>query len=1139
MLAKNFLKSALALTVSSLVCIAIQAGAAVPPKAPDVPAEVPAQIETVQPGVTLTLLAEDPALVTPIGIDVDAQGRIYLISSHTHFRPQGYPGSAHDEILVFDREGKNRRVFYNKTDKTMNVKVGPDGWIYLSERGRILRVKDTNGDGVGDVEENIATLDTLEDYPHNGLNGMAWHPDGGLVFSVGENYGKDWTLTSKDGVKLTGRGEGGVFRCRPDGTALHRIARGFWNPFGLMVRDDGEIFAVDNDPGSRPPCRLLSIIEGADYGFQHAYGNAPVHPFVAWNGELRGTLPMIHPSGEAPCALVPMGGGVMVPSWSDHRLDYFPLVRKGAGYTSQRIELLHGGEFFRPVSIALGPDGAFYMTDWVFSSYELHGRGRLWKLEIDQAKATWIRKTTDPLNDAARLARELREGKAKFSTEQLFEYARGGDAYLSDAALTALARDSSAWTTESVGALSDKDRMWALVALRRVNLKEEKWVRALLHDSNPEVRFECLRWIADAVLTSFSSDVEQMLARPDLDYRQFEAVLATWNTLRGNPSAGVTDPVVLMERVMNSETPPQLKGFALRLVPATDPKITLFWLHNWLAANNPTLSLEVVRTLVGRNANDARAVLAEIAADEARDADLRAEAIVGLSASVEPGHHALLVKLAAHDTTPIRNEALRALRFSGLDDAASKSLGDVAQRHPESASLVKALIDMGSINAGRPAADDTTAWLKRLEALPGKANAQAGRRIFFHPRMAMCANCHRHSGRGNVVGPDLSFIAQQGDMKAILQSILEPNRDVAPQFLGTLLELKDGTTFTGIMLAEAGFDLYRDLTGKDRFFKKGDIVKRTELKTSLMPTGLTAMMTDEELRDLLAFLMHGAQEPMEKAPLYIPLWPGKAPMGDGTEETVNSALQVYLPPPDKATGAAMVICPGGGYIRHVMDREGYPTADWLNAHGIAAILLSYRLPEGRPYRPLLDAQRAIRIVRANAPAWKIDPHRIGILGFSAGGHVASTAGTHFDAGAPAAADPIQRLSCRPDFMLLVYPVVTMGEKTHSLSKTKLLGADPRPELVRLFSNETQVTDQTPPAFLAHATNDIDVPPDNSRNFVAAMKAHHVPVEYLELPSGGHGLGGCHGPLWEQWKAQALEWLAMRKVIPAAEFPRPK
>ena len=281
----------------------------------------------------------------------------------------------------------------------------------------------------------------------------------------------------------------------------------------------------------------------------------------------------------------------------------------------------------------------------------------------------------------------------------------------------------------------------------------------------------------------------------------------------------------------------------------------------------------------------------------------------------------------------------------------------------------------------------------------------------------------------------------------------------------------------------------------------------------------------------LALATHAGDAPKPTPTARVALWPDRAPIGDGTFETIASELKVYLPPPHKATGAAVVICPGGGYIRHVVDREGYPIADWLNAHGIAAILLEYRLPEGRSMVPLLDAQRAIRITRAKAAEWKIDPSHIGILGFSAGGHVASAAGTHFDAGHPTDADTVEHLSCRPDFMLLVYPVVTMGEQTHPLSKTKLLGPDPKPELVRFFSNETQVTDRTPPTFLAHAKDDKAVPPDNSRHLVAAMKAHHVPVEYLELPSGGHGLNGCKGPLWEEWKAKALMWLATQNIIP--------
>ncbi len=786
-----------------------------PPKAPDVPKDLPPQIETLQPGVKLTLLAEHPDLVTPTGIDVDEKGNIWLASCHTHFRPQGYVGPEHDEIVVFDANGKNRRVFYDKTDATMHVECGPDGWIYLAERDRILRVKDTNGDGVGDLEENLATMNTLADYPHNGLSGMAWHPDGGLVFSLGENFGKDWTITGTDGTKVSGRGEGGVFRCTADGKGLRRIARGFWNPFGLLVRKDGEIFAAENDPGSRPPCRLLNVVEGADYGFQWVYGSAPVHPFVAWNGELRGTLGMVHPSGEGPCAVVELGGGVMIPSWSDHSIDYFPLRRKGAGYTSERIPLVRGSDFFRPTCMAVGPDGAFYMNDWVFSSYPIHGRGRLWKVEIDKSKANWLKATPDPLNDDTRLAQALREGKAKLPAPKLLELARGGDSYLSDAALTALAR--LPWTIAELKKLPATDRVWAFVALRRADLNDEQWVRAFVAETDPEMRFECLRWIADAVLTKFMPEVEAMLSDPTLDFRLFEAVLATWNTLRGEPGAGVTNPEVLVERITNPKTPARLKGYALRLVPATHKALTVPLLNELLATGDDVLTLEVVRTLAARKAS------AQVAADEKRSPQLRAEAILGVEDT------ALLQKLAKSDDATIRDEARRGLRFTEHDKSFTMS-------------------------TARPAFDDTAAWLKMLEAVPGTADVEAGRRLFFHPKVALCASCHRHSGRGNVVGPDLTLIAQQGDRTAILRSILEPHREVAPQFYPSLVKLKDGTEFTGILLRSSSSEVFRDLTGKERAFPEADVISRTEIKMSLMPPGLVMSLTDAELRDLLAFL---------------------------------------------------------------------------------------------------------------------------------------------------------------------------------------------------------------------------------------------------------------------------------------------
>lgn len=268
-------------------------------------------------------------------------------------------------------------------------------------------------------------------------------------------------------------------------------------------------------------------------------------------------------------------------------------------------------------------------------------------------------------------------------------------------------------------------------------------------------------------------------------------------------------------------------------------------------------------------------------------------------------------------------------------------------------------------------------------------------------------------------------------------------------------------------------------------------------------------------------------------PLRLSIWGEEAPLGDGKSEKVQVPITVHLPEPAKADGMAVVICPGGGYGGKVVEGEGHGIARWLNAHGIAGVVLEYRLPAGNYHRPMLDAQRAIRVVRSHAAEWKLDPRRIGIMGFSAGGHLASTAGTHFDTGDEKSADPVERLSCRPDFMVLVYPVITMGEKTHGGSRNNLLGPAPSAKLIELLSNEKQVTDKTPPAFLTHARTDAVVPVAHSQMFYEALKAHGVPAELQEFPKGNHGYNGYKGEEWDAWQKRSLEWLGERGLLKAS------
>jgi len=242
-------------------------------------------------------------------------------------------------------------------------------------------------------------------------------------------------------------------------------------------------------------------------------------------------------------------------------------------------------------------------------------------------------------------------------------------------------------------------------------------------------------------------------------------------------------------------------------------------------------------------------------------------------------------------------------------------------------------------------------------------------------------------------------------------------------------------------------------------------------------------------------------------------------------------MEVYLPAKSNATGEAVVICPGGGYSILAYDWEGTDIAKWLNSEGIAGIVLKYRLPGSesnivRHKSPLLDAKRALRLTRYHAEDWNIDPNRIGVMGFSAGGHLASTLGTHFDGGDPDANDPVERFSSRPDFMVLVYPVISFDPKFgHIGSRNNLLGKNPDRELIDRFSNEKQVTGNTPPTFLIHAGNDEGVPVENSLMFYKALQERDVPAEMHIFPKGGHGFSlAMDNEHLHSWTDMCINWI---------------
>lgn len=261
-------------------------------------------------------------------------------------------------------------------------------------------------------------------------------------------------------------------------------------------------------------------------------------------------------------------------------------------------------------------------------------------------------------------------------------------------------------------------------------------------------------------------------------------------------------------------------------------------------------------------------------------------------------------------------------------------------------------------------------------------------------------------------------------------------------------------------------------------------------------------------------------------PVPMALWPGAAPGALGSDSADIPTISVYRPAAGTATGAAMVICPGGAY-QNLADHEGHAIAIWLNTFGVTGVVLKYRLgPRYHFPAPFLDVARAMRTVRARASEWGLDTARIGVIGFSAGGHLASTIATHFDGGNPAAPDPIDRLSSRPAIAVLAYPVISMEQGvTHAVSRRNLLGDTPSDALVAMLSNDRQVTAQTPPTFLFHTADDPVVPVENSLRFAAALRAAHVPYEIHIYAHGPHGVGLAESdPVLRTWPTLLENWL---------------
>jgi putative membrane-bound dehydrogenase-like protein len=898
--------------------------------------------KVLDPRLVFERIAAEPEIVTPTGIAVDGRGRILVIESHTHFRPPNYSGPPADRIRVFEDRDHNGRpectgTFFEGTRMTMNLHVAGDESVFVATRSALYRLWDRDGDGKADdvkpgsLPAPFVRLDTPGDYPHNGLSGFAFDFAGNVYFGLGENLGAQYRLIGSDGVTLSGGGEGGnIYRCRPDGSKLERVATGFWNPFHMTFDVFGRLFAVDNDPDSRPPCRLLHIVQGGDYGYRFRNGRKGLHPFTSWNGELPGTLGMVAGTGEAPSGVVEYGrdnlpddyrGTLLVTSWGDHRIEQYRLKPHGASFQATMQPVVTGGEDFRPVGIAIAPDGSVYISDWVDKSYTLHGKGRIWRLRqadmnvvarldsdipvewrsaairlavaagagkvegqlaasvlhhesadlralgagilaADQIKLKEIAGTdSSPLVRAAAM-RRLSDPGAK---GLLLKALESDDPFMQQAARLGLRNSLKANELVKLAGskgLPAEQRLALLLILRDSDRSEAKSVLpGFLSDPDPRIRFAAIQWVGEHRLMEFRSTLQAALASNADARNLFEATLAALERLDGK-KRGLQDEIAGEDYVAallkDEQTSAPLLQQALRMLRPDHPVLTLDRFNRLLGDQSESVRLEAVRSLCQSPRRGRFEMLARLADDQRASLPIRAEAITGLAEEAS-AHREMLLALGYGKEPALRHEALRSLRGVSLTDGELSMLRRSNGDDTEGLDLVEFLQNWRasdhpqSNRASAPANDIDTVSAQ----LNGPADAAAGERVFFHTKGPGCYRCHQVQGRGSRAGPDLTTLASGVDRRRLIESIVSPSKEIAPQFVSYAVARNDGTVFSGILLEQSpeGNLVFADSLGHRIQVKSGDVAERKPQAISIMPEDLARSMTQQEMRDVLAFLL--------------------------------------------------------------------------------------------------------------------------------------------------------------------------------------------------------------------------------------------------------------------------------------------
>ncbi len=833
----------------------------------------------------LTLMKKDPEIVTPIGIAVDAEDRVYVLESHTHLPPKDYGGPEHDLIKVYedsngDGTWDKESVFAEGLFEGLNIAFSPKGHLYAVTSKEVWKFYDEDRDGISERREKLlAFTKPKQVYAHAALLSIAFDTEGWMYIGRGNTGAAHWILEGSDGSQVEGYGDGGnILRAQTDGTELEVFSTGYWNPFDLKFDNYGRLLVADNDPDSRGPNRLVHAVKGSDFGYQSLFGGSGIHPYLAWNGELPGTLPYAVPLGESPSGLLNANLGrlprdyddqMLCTIWEESSIVRIALEEKGLSLTGSTEVIVQGGNDFRPVAFAADSKGSIFFTDWVERVYPNHGRGKIWKLSAREITDPVTRRSVYQAPKENPKVEELRQLMADTGNFDLhFENLNAEDPYVRHAAVMALSSSEHREKLEQAMQDASADvRLGALLALRHSDHpREAALAPQFLEDPDPEIRRMALIWIGSHGLASQRENLEQALMAGDFTPQLFETYLETVKLLEPQYQQAYQNkeeeiskriPLKLPDEfiagiVSDPSQPSQMRAYALRYLedPAGHKELLLDFLSQEAADD---LQLEIIQTLA--NVPDPRVAdaLLQVSLSTNKPVNLRAEALSALSRQPLEDWREVIPLLEVSD----ENLAIAAagyLRAKSGDEAVQKAMERVLNDGSscDSEGLRQQLMLALSQDRGkRPDPQELEEWTSLLE---GAGDPDRGRRVFYSSA-SLCATCHVVGGRGGDLGPDLSNVGKSKDRKGLISSILVPSEEMSPEWQGWFLEMNDGTRYEGrqIDVGEKQIKLYTQAEGFIQV-QKAQVANYGMSDSSLMPSGLEQRLTNQELTDLLAFL---------------------------------------------------------------------------------------------------------------------------------------------------------------------------------------------------------------------------------------------------------------------------------------------